>query len=167
MAYNSVMTKFSKKLLVSLLLSLFAVTVFAEPGGPSPGGQNSPPPPPPPKDSINTFKYRGTRAYTVNLPLEIKQIKCQQSDSDSVILEILFNQSINPITVKNKNIFINDEPLSEEIKIVFNKKGDTIKLQLPMNEKAFRLKLTRVRSYDGTWCGAEEKQVQVQINKEL
>lgn len=169
MTYNSGMSKFAKKLMCILIISLTAGVAFAEPPAPPPGGgpgQMPPPPPPPPKDSENTMKYRGSRTYAENLPLKIKQVKCEKAESDSVILEIYFNQSINPRTVKNQNIYLNDEQLSSDIKIVFNKKGDTIKLQIPMNKDAFTIKLTKVRSYDGTLITAADSQVEVQISEE-
>ena len=177
MAYNSGMSKFSKKLLISFLIPLFAVSVFAEPGGTSPGGgmgipdggpgQMPPPPPPlPPKDPENTFKYRGTRAYAENQPLEIKLVKCIKTENNEVILEVSFNQSINPKSIKNQNVYINDERLLEDIKIVFNKKGDTIKIQIPMVGEAFKLRLSKVRSFNGSMMGTMETWVKVQKMRE-
>lgn len=129
-----------------LIFSLFTGTALLT-------AQDFPPPPPrpqkapPAKDSENTFKYRGSRIYNENLPLKILQTKCARKEDGNVFLEIIFNQSINPWSVKPYNLLINNKPLTPEVRFAFSKKGDRIKVILPMKENSFKLKVLKIRSF--------------------
>ena len=102
---------------------------------------------PPPKDSENTFKYRGSRIYNENLPLKILQAKCSRIEDGNVFLEIIFNQSINPWSVKPYNLLVNNKPMSPGVRFAFSKKGDRIKVIMPMKENSFKLKVLNIRSF--------------------
>ncbi len=118
--------------------------------------------PPPPKDSDNIINYRGNRIYTDNLPLKINQTKCERKNANYVSLDIVFNQSINPRSVHHDSILINNSPLAPGIRFAFNKKGDTIKIFLPINENTFKVKIHRVCSFDGNWIEPVEILAQVE-----
>ena len=176
------MCKFYKKLIYIILFSLAAEVVLAEPAG-NPAGHpalppppapplngappaNFPPPPPPPKDADHTFKYRGTRTYNEDIPLKINQTKCNCVEKDFVCLQIIFNNSINPRSVKAERILINNHPMPENfVRFAFNKKGDTIKIFMPMRDKTFKLKLLKIRSFDGSVMEPIEILVEVQDSK--
>ena len=145
---------------------LFAQTPGNNPGGnmpsaapgdrPVPSSGNSPapepgkfpPPPPPPKDSDNIIKYRGNRTYTENLPLKIIQTKCIIKENEMACIEICFNQSINPRSVKPFSILINNTPLPAYTKVLFSKKGDSFKVFCPVNTETFKLKVQKIKSFD-------------------
>lgn len=86
--------------------------------------------PPPPKDPDKIYYYRGNRAYSEEQPLKVDSVSCSKEEDDSLIMLIVFNQSVNPRTVNNKSILINSEELPETTRFSFNKKGDTIRFVL-------------------------------------
>ncbi len=104
---------------------------------------------PPPKDSDNIINYRGNRIYTDNLPLKINQTKCVRKDGAFISLDIVFNQSINPRSVMHDSILINNAPLGPGIRFHFNKKGNTIKVFIPLSDNSLKIKIQKVRSFDG------------------
>lgn len=142
------------------------------PGVPAPGPENPgepgqfphPLPPPPPKDSDKSMKYRGNRTYTDNLPLRINQTECIRRDDEFVSLSIVFNQSINPRSVKPGTILINNKSLPPYTRIAFNKKGDTIKIFFPTNSDMYKLKISKIRSFDGSEIDPVELLIEVQSN---
>lgn len=129
-----------------------------------PGQFPHPLPPPPPKDSDKSMKYRGNRTYTDNLPLRINQTECLRKDGEFVSLGILFNKSINPRSVRPGTILINNKPLPPHTRFAFNKKGDTVKIFLPMNNNTFKLKIFKIRSFDGSEIDPVELLIEVQSN---
>lgn len=129
-----------------------------------PGQFPHPLPPPPPKDSDKSMKYRGNRTYTDNLPLRINQTECLRKDGEFVSLGILFNKSINPRSVRPGTILINNKPLPPHTSFAFNKKGDTVKIFLPMNSNTFKLKIFKIRSFDGSEIDPVELLIEVQSN---
>ena len=104
----------------------------------------------PPKDSEHIFYYRGNRAYSENLPLEIYQINCQRLDENKVIIELVFNQSINPRSINQNSLLIDNNTLPDGIRFSFNKKGDRIKIEVSLSGDTFDLKIQNVRAFDGT-----------------
>ena len=139
------------------------------PGGSAPGstppGNNPPgnfPPPLPPKDPDNIIKYRGSRTYSENIPLKIVHTKCSRKEGELVCLEILFNQSINPRSVKPTSILINNNPVLPPVRLMFSKKGDSIKMLIPMNSTTFKMKVSKIRSFDNTWIDPVELLVEVE-----
>ena len=114
-----------------------------------PGQFPHPLPPPPPKDSDKSMKYRGNRTYTDNLPLRINQTECLRKDGEFVSLSILFNQSINPRSVRPGKILINNKPLPPQTRFAFN---------------TFKLKISKIRSFDGSEIDPVELLIEVQSN---
>ena len=143
---------------------LFCGTIlYAQSFPPTPPYQHPHPHPkgPPPKNPDKILKYRGTRTYNENLPLKIIQTKCAHKENEMVYLEIIFNQSINPRSVKPYNILINNKPLSPGVRFAFSKKGDRIKIILPMKVNSFKLKVLEVKSFGGAVIDPIELLVEV------
>ena len=169
------MMLFCKKHIVVFSLILVSSLLFAQ-GMPGGGGGNPPsvqppagseppggfPPPPPPKDSDNIIKYRGNRTYSENTPLKIIQTKCTRKEGELVCIEIFFNQSINPRSVKPASILINNNPVLPPARFMFSKKGDSLMLLIPMNSDSFKMKVTRIRSFDNTLIDPVELLVEVE-----
>ena len=122
----------------------------------------------PPKDQESIIKYRGSRMYMENLPLEIVDTRCMWLDESEniVVVEVFFNQSINPRTLRYESLAVNDEILPEETRFSFNRKGDTIKLILLVPDDIFTLSIQGIKSYDGTTIEPEEIEVQVETSEE-
>ena len=118
----------------------------------------------PPKDQESIIKYRGSRMYMENLPLEIVDTRCMWLDESEniVVVEVFFNQSINPRSLRYESIAVNDEILPEETRFSFNRKGDTIKLVLFVPDDIFKLTVRGIKSYDGTPIEPVEIEVQVE-----
>jgi len=134
------------------------------PGSPMhPGPDNIPPSiPMPPKDSDNIMKYRGSRAYTENIPLKISQIKCVRKNDVFVSLRIIFNQSINPRSVIPGTILIDNMQLPREARLAFNKRGNSIRILLPMSSSFYKLKILKIKSFVGSELEPVELLVEVQ-----
>ena len=172
--YNYGMKLCAKRYILIFSLIFTCFLLFAQgapqgggmgPGKPGEPGQFPHPlPPPPPKDSDKSMKYRGNRTYTDNLPLRINQTECLRKDGEFVSLSILFNQSINPRSVRPGTILINNKPLPPHTRFAFNKKGDTVKIFLPMNSNTFKLKISKIRSFDGSEIDPVELLIEVQSN---
>ena len=116
----------------------------------------APPPPLPPKDSDKIFYYRGNRTYSEELPLKVNFIKCMRGEDDSIIVMIIFNQSVNPRTVNHESLLIDDNELPETIRFSFNKKGDTIRIIIPQDwdeddeyDEEFRITVQDVCAING------------------
>lgn len=172
MPYNSVM-KFLKRQLLILLFSLLMAGLFAAPsapavpatgasapaaGNPPPHGPGpgTPPPqhprplPPSPKDPDNMLYYRGNRTAQEDLPLTVNQVKVSRVGVDQVDVEIVFNQSINPRSVKTHRITIDGSELPQNVSIWFNKKGDTVKFMLASEKDSLELGIKGIRAFNGT-----------------
>ncbi len=175
--YNYGMRFLSRKSILFglLILSFSLLNAQGMPGGNPPGGQppagphppagNENPgnfPPPPPKDPENIINYRGNRTYSENLPLKIIQTKCTRKEGELVFIEIFFNQSINPRSVKPASILINNNPVLPPARFMFSKKGDSLKLLIPMNSNSFKMKVTKIRSFDNTLIEPVELLVEVE-----
>ncbi len=175
--YNYGMRFLSRKsvLFGLLILSFSLLNAQGMPGGNPPGGQppagphppagNENPgnfPPPPPKDPENIINYRGNRTYSENLPLKIIQTKCTRKEGELVFIEIFFNQSINPRSVKPASILINNTPVLPPARFMFSKKGNSLKLLIPMNSNSFKMKVTKIRSFDNTLIEPVELLVEVE-----
>ena len=98
-----------------------------------------PPPPMPPKDSDKVFYYRGNRAYAEELPLKVKFVKCIRDEDGNIIVMLVFNQSVNPRSVKHESVLIDNNELPEEIRFSFNRKGDTIRIVITLEEDEFTM----------------------------
>ena len=116
-------------------------------------------PPPqhlPPKDSDKIFYYRGNRTYSEEIPLEVRYIKCFRGEDGSIIVMIIFNQSVNPRTVNHESLLIDDNELPEDIRFSFNRKGDTIRIVIPSDlddeeemDEEFRITVQDVCAING------------------
>ena len=106
--------------------------------------------------------YRGNRVYSENLPFEINQIKCWRLDENVVAIHIIFNQWINPRTVKPDTIIINGMPLPRNIRFGFNRKGDTVKLIVLQRQNSFKMKLMAIQSFNGKTIEESERLIQVE-----
>ena len=116
-------------------------------------------------DSDNIIHYRGNRTYTENLPLKINQIICVRVDGDLVSIEVIFNQSINPRTVRPDSFFINNIPLPPGTRFTFNRRGTTIKILFPISGTSFKFKLRNICSFDGS--SIEPVELLVEIKRPL
>ncbi|MBO4639269.1 MAG: hypothetical protein J5710_05880 [Treponema sp.] len=138
-----------------------------KPENPNPDNQNpelpegeepiAPPPPLPPKDADKIFYYRGNRTYSEELPLKVNFIRCMRGENGEIILMIVFNQSVNPRSVKNESFLIDDTELPANIRFSFNKKGDTIRVVIPQDDEEFRVTVQDV----STFSGAELEPVEI------
>ncbi len=183
MPYNSIM-KFFKRQLLILLFSLLMAGLFAAPSAPSapatgasapaagnppphgPGPGTPPPPhprplPPSPKDPDNMLYYRGNRTAQEDLPLTVNQVKVNRVGVDQVDVEIVFNQSINPRSVKPSRITIDGNEVPQNVRFCFNKKGDTVKFMLTSEKDSLELGIKGIRAFNGTVMKAALIDVQV------
>lgn len=177
--------KFFKKHIAIISTSLFVMGLYAAPPSPgpgpsSPGGGNPPAPgpetppdsrpprplPPSPKDPAHMLYYRGSRTAEENLPLTINQVKAKRVGPDLVDIEIVFNQSINPRSVKHSRITIDGLELSQTIRFWFNRKGDTVKFMLESKNDSLELGIKRVRAFDGSVISPVQMSVQVSEDAE-
>lgn len=169
MAYNSSMKRLKKDfkyfLLFSFLMCMYCAPSFAAPGPegfpPLPSDQEFPgedlskrplPPPPPsrpPRNPDNIIHYRGNRAYSEILPFEIVHTRSERKAEDVVSLVIFFNQSINPRSLNPDSFLLNNNPLPFGIRFNFNKKGNSVRMLLPLTEDTFKLKVQNISSFDG------------------
>ena len=124
---------------------------------PGPGPGNGAPPsrpphplPPSPKDPDNMLYYRGSRTTQEEQPLIVNQIKAERMGPAIVDIEIAFNQSINPRTVKHHFITVDGIELPKAVRFWFNKKGDTIKFILTSEKDSFEMGIKCIRAFNGT-----------------
>ena len=180
--YNYSMKSSNRRIILFFSLFLGFSLLYAQglhgggaPGGGGPGGGNPPAgqppaggkpsdrlPPPPPKDSDNIIKYRGNRTYSENLPLTIIQTRCTRKEGELVCIELLFNQNINPRSVKPDSILINNNPVLPPVRLMFSKKGDSLKMLIPINSNSFKMKVCKIRSFEGTLIEPVEILVEVE-----
>lgn len=95
------------------------------------------------------MNYRGTRTAANKKDFSLQSIKSNLSDDDMLTLEIRFNQSVNPLSFKDESIILDGENICNEAKLVFNKKGDTLKISVPFENKSFSLLVQNVESFGG------------------
>ena len=119
----------------------------------------------PPKDAEHIYYYRGNRTYQENLPLEVNYLNCNRIDEDTVILEIVFNQSINPRSVNRDSFLIDNNTLPDGIRFSFNRKGDRIKIEVSMTDDSFEIKVQNVRAFDGTMIEPVEIVAQIESDE--
>lgn len=125
------------------------------PAGPAPGGIGTHSPGSVPSSSApvvppqNVLKYRGTRTACSKDEFRFKCVKTRAESEDSVLLEIRFNQNVNPLSFKNDSILIDGEAVSADTKFSFNRKGDTIRFSVPAVEHPFSLEIQGVESFNG------------------
>ena len=94
--------------------------------------------------------YRGNRTLSDGEMFTLQNVKSECSENGEILLEITFTQSVNPRSFTADSILINGEKISSKTKFSFNKKGDTIKIQIPAKGEQFLLSIQNVESFDGT-----------------
>ncbi|MBR1403021.1 MAG: hypothetical protein IJ558_02470 [Treponema sp.] len=99
------------------------------------------------EDFIN---YRGTRMSFSDEDFLLQQIKTERISDNTVNIEITFNQIINPRSFSYSSIKINGESLSAQTTFAFNKKGDTVRLSIPVTTSLFTLEIKDVQAFDGS-----------------
>ena len=102
------------------------------------------------KLSSEILYYRGSRILSKNDEFLLQDVKTVRLNPYEINLELTFNQSINPLTFSTDSILLNGESISTETKFAFNKKGDTIRIAVPVRNENFNLTITALKSYDGT-----------------
>lgn len=76
------------------------------------------------------LNYLGERKSISNEELCAKKIKCSTLTDNYIAIEIYFNQSINPSSVKTDSISINQKKISPQAKIIFNKNADIMTIRM-------------------------------------
>ena len=112
-------------------------------GTPAPGGKYSP------SDSFggqshsasessspSIMNYRGTRKIANSGEFTMQSIKSKLESSDTLTLEIHFNQGVNPLSITGESIFVGGKSVPSE-RMTFNKKGDTVKFTGSSENKYF------------------------------
>ena len=177
MAYNSSMKRL-KIHFKNFLFFSFMMCVYCAPSFAAPGSEGFPPlpfdqePPEeelpdkqhykrPPKDPDNIIHYRGNRAYTENLPLEIVHTRCERKAENIVSIVIFFNQSINPLTLRSDSFHLNNKVIPFGMRFHFNKKGNSVSMLLPVTEDTFKLKVQNISSFDGKMIEPVELLIEV------
>ena len=95
------------------------------------------------------FLYRGNRMLSDGAEFLLQDVKSRKISDDCLCLELSFNQSVNPRTFTSESILIDGQEISSKIKFSFNKKGDTIKVEIPSKSENFSLMIQNVESFDG------------------
>ena len=125
-------------------------------GTPAPGGKYSP------SDSFggqshsasessspSIMNYRGTRKIANSGEFTMQSIKSKLESSDTLTLEIHFNQGVNPLSITGESIFVGGKSVPSE-RMTFNKKGDTVKFTVSSENKYFSLLVQHIEAFDGT-----------------
>ncbi|MCR4940895.1 MAG: hypothetical protein K5930_12445 [Treponemataceae bacterium] len=101
------------------------------------------------------------RTISEDEPLVINRTICDRMDKSTAMLEVSFNQEINPLTVNSDSLYIDGESLPPSSRFFFSKNGDTIKVVVPAPNDTFRLRVEGVESYSGITM--EETEIQIEI----
>ena len=143
-------------LFFSFFMTVPCMVLAANPGQedfpPLPPDQEQPffePPKLPPKDPDSIIYYRGNRIYMKDDVMEVAKTNIHRLDDDTIALEITFTQSINPRSVNQDSFIIDDEPLPDGTRIIFNRRGDTVRIILQMEDDYFSLSIQNVSSFNG------------------
>ena len=96
------------------------------------------------------MNYRGSRMLADSGAFTVQTIKTERKSSSSLSFEVTFNQSVNPRSVTSSSILINGKEAPKKTKFHFNKKGDTVRVELPLSEDDFVVTIQNIVSYDGT-----------------
>ena len=118
----------------------------------------------PPKDPEIIINYRGSRVYMENELLQVADTQVERLDDETILLSIIFNQTINPRSVRLDSIIIDDEQLPEDTRFAFNRKGDTIRMILNVSDNDFCLKVQNICAFDGSLI--EPVEIDVDLDEE-
>ncbi len=158
--YTKTMNCFKKSYIHFLFFSFFMTMpcagLLANPGQedfpPLPPDQDKPfftNPETPRKDADSIIHYRGNRMYMEDVAFEIADTKCERLNDNTIIVEIIFTQSINPRSMGLESIFIDGEPLPDGTRFLFNRRGDTVKVFVIMVSDEFSMRVQNIRSFNG------------------
>ena len=87
--------------------------------------------------------------YMEDVAFEIADTKCERLNDNTIIVEIIFTQSINPRSMGLESIFIDGEPLPDGTRFLFNRRGDTVKVFVIMVSDEFSMRVQNIRSFNG------------------
>ncbi|WP_407427831.1 hypothetical protein [Treponema sp.] len=96
------------------------------------------------------INYRGVRTAMPSDSFSPQRIKTERLSSNNISLEIIFNKILDPHSFSYSSIKIDGEEISQKMNFSFNKKGDTVKLVLPVKKERFTIEITGIKSFDGT-----------------
>jgi len=99
--------------------------------------------------SSEILNYRGSRVLSDSESFSLQSVKTKIEKKSNLTLELSFNKSVNPHSFLSDSILIDGKPLSAQTKFSFNKKGDTIRLELPVESEKINLKIQKIESFDG------------------
>lgn len=100
-------------------------------------------------ESSEVVKYRGTRKAVSDEKLEVSCVTAENCVNGTTTVEICFNQEINPRSFSSSNLKINGKTADNDVKFKFSRKGDSVKIQIPVQEEKFSLSLGDVEAFDG------------------
>lgn len=100
-------------------------------------------------ESNEVVNYRGARKAVPDEELEVSCVTAEKLWNRTTIVEICFNQEINPRSFSSANLKINGKTVNNDVKFKFSRKGDSVKIQIPAQEEKFSLSLGDVEAFDG------------------
>ncbi len=149
------------------------MVLLANPGQedfpPLPPDQDMPffnPPKLTPKDPDSIINYRGNRIYRKNGDMEVAKTAIRRLNKELISLEITFTQSLNPRSVNPNSFIIDDEPLPEGTKFFFNRKGDTVRILVEMEDDYFYLIVQDIYSFNGKLVEPVEFELEIPLPEE-
>lgn len=77
------------------------------------------------------------------------------SSSKSIQIDIFFEESINPKTLTFQNIFINDKPINENTKFIFNREGNQLRFIIDKLD-SFSLQINHIKTNTGKTISCEK-----------
>ncbi len=101
-------------------------------------------------NASDIINYRGSRVLYNGGDFALQNVKTRREGNEKVTVELTFNQSLNPLSVNTSSILLNGQAVSSETKFSFNKKGDTIRMDLPVELENVSITVQNVESFDGT-----------------
>ncbi|MCR4736035.1 MAG: hypothetical protein K5829_13630 [Treponema sp.] len=96
------------------------------------------------------INYRGNRKVVSNTDISLLSYSFNNSD-EKIIIELNFNQSVNPKSITKDNILIDGEKICQKCKISFNKNSDSVKILIDGKSLAEvkNIELFNIASIDG------------------
>lgn len=99
-------------------------------------------------EPLEVVNYRGTRKLVVGEALQVACVKSENKKNETTV-EVFFNQEINPRSFKATNVKINGKNIDNGVKFSFGRNGDSVRIQIPAQDKDFSLSLSDVEAFDG------------------
>ena len=110
------------------------------------------------KGCFPVMPYHGMRMMMSGDRFYVREIETDQAKNGTLRIDIRFNVPIDPRTVTLPYIQINESPLPQEVRVVFNKAGTVMRLKIPAayyavikqhSPTSFRLDLLQAASFNG------------------